>query len=153
MLSWGPTVGVAILGTFCGILASYALGRMSGRCLQRLDSRGRLQSVRRFFERFGRWTLVFGYLIPGVRNVAGLSAGASRVRLGAFAPYAFAGAVVSSVICVTFGYVFGPHAERLVHTLQRNLILALAAAFTVWLIRRRFRQLPPQQRSDPNEAC
>ena len=40
VLSWTPTVAVAILGTFCGILASYGLGRLSGNCIHRFDSRG-----------------------------------------------------------------------------------------------------------------
>ncbi len=153
VLSWAPTVAVAILGTFCGILASYSLGRVSGNCIHRFDSRGRLQMVRRFFEKFGRWTLVFGYLIPGVRNVAGLSAGASRLKLASFAPFAFAGAVISSVICVTFGYIFGPQAEWMFRSIQRNLLLAFIAGLGVWLIRRRFRQVPAQQGNQPGDAC
>ena len=153
VLDWAPTVGVAILGTFCGILASYALGRLSGRCIHRFDSKGRLKTVRRFFERFGRWTFVFGYLVPGVRNLAGLSAGASKLRLGSFAPYAFLGAVFSSVICVTFGYIFGPQAEWVFLSIQRNLVLALIAGLSVWLVRRRFRQLPTQQENNPGDTC
>ncbi len=141
VLSLGPTVGVAILGTFCGILASYSMGRLSGTFLQRVDTKGRLDSVRGFFERFGRWTLVFGYLIPGIRNMAGLSAGASRLRLSCFAPFAFAGAVISSVICVSFGYVFGPQAEWILLSIQRNVLLAVAIVVTFWLVRRRYRSI------------
>ena len=153
VLAWGPTVGVAILGTFCGILASYSLGRLSGKCIHRFDTRGRLHTVRRFFERFGRWTLVFGYLVPGVRNVAGLSAGASKLKLSSFAPYAFAGAVISSVICVSFGYVFGPQAEWMFRSIQRNMLVALITGLSIWLVRRRFRQLPAEQRQEPGDAC
>src|SRR5690348_16836371 len=131
VLSLVPTVVVAILGTFCGIVASYMLGRMSGTLIQRFDSRGRLRMVRRFLERFGRWTLVFGYLIPGLRNVTGLTAGASKLRFAWFAPLALGGAVLSSTVCVTVGYVFGPHAEWLLLAIERNLLLALVAFFTV----------------------
>ena len=148
-----PTFAAAFCGSSCGITVSYALGRISGKCIERWDSRGRLQTVRRFFERFGRWTLVFGYLVPGIRNVAGLSAGASKLRLGSFAPFAFAGAAVSSIICVTFGYVFGPQAEWIFLSIQRNLMIAVAAGLTIWLIRRRYRQLPAKQGADPNGAC
>jgi membrane protein DedA with SNARE-associated domain len=109
--------------------------------------------VRRFFERFGRWTLVFGYLVPGVRNVAGLSAGASKLKLSSFAPYAFAGAVISSVICVSFGYVFGPQAEWMFKSIQRNMLVALITGLSIWLVRRRFRQLPAEQREEPGDAC
>ena len=109
--------------------------------------------VRKFFERFGRWTFVFGYLVPGVRNVAGLSAGASKLKLRSFAPYAFVGAVFSSVICVTFGYIFGPQAEWMFRSIQRNMLLALITGLSIWFILRRFRQLPAEQRNEPGDAC
>src|SRR6516164_8941474 len=67
MLSFGPTLSTAIMGTMCGIMASYALGRVSGTFFCRFGlTEQRLEYVRKFFTRFGRWALVFGYLVPGV---------------------------------------------------------------------------------------
>src|SRR5262245_41268405 len=127
VLGFGPTLAVAIAGTFCGIMASYSLGRLSGSYVQRLKCAHRLDRVRGFFERFGRWTLVFAYLIPGLRNLTGLTAGISRLRVRSFAPYAFAGAILSSVVCVSFGYAFGTQAEWVFAAVQRNLLFTVIA--------------------------
>ena len=139
VLSFGPTVGVAVLGTMCGIMASYGLGRMSGLFLGHLGvSEKRLQFVRKFFARFGRWALVFGYLVPGIRNLTGFTAGASRMGFRNFAPYALVGAVSSSLICVTFGYVFGVQAEWVFASFGRTVLFILAGA-AGFLLFRRFR--------------
>src|SRR5262249_1924858 len=51
-LSFGPTLTAAILGTMCGIMASYALGRMSGSFLGRFAAtEQRLDKVRCFLTR------------------------------------------------------------------------------------------------------
>src|SRR5215831_17816352 len=64
-LSLVPTLLVAILGSIAGITLSYALGRGSGSYLSRIRfAADRLQNARGWFERFGGWTLVFGYFIP-----------------------------------------------------------------------------------------
>src|SRR5436190_3226332 len=126
ILSFGPTLSVAILGTMCGILASYGLGRMSGLFLWRFKKTERsLDYVRNFLSRFGRWALIFGYLVPGIRNLTGFTAGASRMRFRAFAPYAFMGAVSSSSICVSLGYVFGVQAEWVFASVGRVALFAV----------------------------
>jgi membrane protein DedA with SNARE-associated domain len=137
LLSFLPTVAVAALGSMCGIMASYALGRTSGLCFSRFRfTEQRLGQVRRFFERFGGWTFVFGYFVPGLRNLTGFTAGASRLRVRRFAPAALMGAVLSSVVCISFGYVFGPKAAWIFGILQRNLLLVLGAGAGFWLFRR-----------------
>jgi membrane protein DedA with SNARE-associated domain len=69
-LSLVPTLLAAILGSIVGISLSYALGRGSGSYLSRIRfAASRLQKAQGWFERFGGWTLVIGYFIPGIRNL------------------------------------------------------------------------------------
>src|SRR5262245_45491069 len=121
-----PTIGVAILGSICGITASYWLGRGSGARLLKLalDSKQQ-ETVHAWFNRFGAWTLVFGYFIPGVRNVIGFISGSMRLRIGRFAPFAYAGAVISSITCVSAGYLFGMQAASVLGSIQRVALLSL----------------------------
>src|SRR5712691_7027170 len=64
-LSMTPTLIVAVLGSVCGISLSYLLGRGSGSYLAKTRfAADRLENARNWFERFGGWTLVFGYFIP-----------------------------------------------------------------------------------------
>src|SRR5215467_10331225 len=107
-LSLVPTLLAAISGSIVGISLSYGLGRGSGSCVSKVRfAANRLQTARQWFERFGRWTLVFGYFIPGIRNLIGFTSGIMRLKIRYFAPYAYAGAVISSVSCVLAGYFLG----------------------------------------------
>ena len=69
------TLGVAVLGSACGITLSYLLGRAFGaRLLDRYGPRihltpERVDQVHWWFARAGRWALTFGYFLPGVRPI------------------------------------------------------------------------------------
>ncbi len=128
-LSLGPTLAAGILGSICGITLSYALGRGAGSYLSNTRfGASRLETARRWFERFGSWTLVFGYFIPGIRNLIGLVSGLMRLRIRHFAPYAYAGAVISSVTCVLAGYLLGTQAAWVLASLNRVLVVGVIAA-------------------------
>ena len=135
-LSMTPTLIAAILGSICGITISYFLGRSSGSYLSKTRFAGsRLESARKWFERFGGWTLVFGYFVPGIRNLIGFTSGMMRLQVGFFAPYAYAGAIVSSLTCIGLGYFLGSQASWVLTSLGRFALLAIAAA-AIFFIRR-----------------
>jgi len=111
-LSLAPTLAAAVLGSLSGITLSYVLGRGSGSYLskKRFAAR-RLENARLCFERYGGWTLIFGYFIPGIRNLIGFTSGMMRLKVGFFAPYAYSGAIISSLTCVGLGYFLGSQAS------------------------------------------
>lgn len=128
-LSLGPTLLAAVLGSVVGITLSYALGRGSGSYISKVRfAANRLETARRWFERFGAWTLVFGYFIPGIRNLIGFTSEMMRLRLRYFAPYAYAGAILSSVTCVCAGYFLGSQAGWVLASVSRFALIAAAAA-------------------------
>ncbi len=136
-----PTMGVAILGSIVGITLSYALGRGSGSYLARIPfAANRLESARSWFERYGRWTLVFGFFIPGIRNLIGFTSGMMRLKIRHFAPYAYAGAVVSSVTCIAAGYFLGTQAMWILGSMNRMLFIAIVIA-TLFFLRPHILQL------------
>lgn len=115
VLGFIPTVVVAVLGSAFGLTMSYFLGRTSGGFLIRryghwlsIDEE-KIERVQHWFHNLGRWMLVVGPFVPGVRNLMGYVAGASRLRLHVFARFAYVGALISSVSFVTFGYAVGRH--------------------------------------------
>ena len=144
-LSLLPTLAAAVLGSVAGITLSYALGRGSGSWISRVRfAANRLENARRWFERFGGWTLVFGYFIPGIRNLIGFTSGMMRLKLRYFAPYAYAGAVVSSVTCVLAGYFLGEQAGWALASTSR-LALVAAAGASLFLIHRTIRKGEPER--------
>lgn len=112
-LSPAPALGAAFLGSCCGISLSYLLGTTLGASLigkygwlVHVD-RNRLATVHAWFERIGKWLLLVGYFIPGVRHLTAFCAGISKLRPAEFALFAFSGALFWSVSFVVVGYVVG----------------------------------------------
>src|SRR5262249_24919088 len=131
VLGFVPTVAVAALGSAGGLTMSYVLGRTSSGFLIRryghwfsIDDE-KVRRTQQWFHNLGRWVLVVGPFVPGVRNLMGYIAGASKLRLQVFARFAYAGALISSVTFVTFGYAVGQH---LPSGYSRVALVAVAAA-------------------------
>jgi membrane protein DedA with SNARE-associated domain len=143
VLSMTPTLIAAVLGSICGITISYLLGRGSGSWLAKTRfGAGRLESARGWFERFGGWTLVFGYFIPGIRNLIGFTSGMMCLKPRFFAAYAYAGAIISSVTCVGLGYFLGSQASWALASAGRLALLAITVS-AIFLIRRTIRNGSP----------
>jgi membrane protein DedA with SNARE-associated domain len=154
-----PTCAVGFLGSACGITISYVLGRVVG---LRLDGRlGRilhldpnvLERVHRWFARGGKWVLLVGYFIPGVRHLTAIVAGSSKLEVPAFALFAYSGALLWSLTFISIGYRFGGEWKRVAHAISdhRLLVLGVAAiALVVWFAfhvrarRNRGRSAPPE---------
>jgi membrane protein DedA with SNARE-associated domain len=112
-----PTLAVAGCGSAAGLTLSYVLGRTSGVFFIRRYGRWlsiddqKVQRVQHWFQNLGRWVLVVGPFLPGVRNLMGYVAGASNLGIRVFVRFAYAGALLSSATFVMFGYFVGKHTD------------------------------------------
>jgi membrane protein DedA with SNARE-associated domain len=110
-----PTLAIAAIGSAGGLTVSYVLGRTSGNFMVKRYGRWlsiddeKILRVQHWFQNLGRWVLVVGPFIPGVRNLMGYVAGASKLRMHVFMRFAYSGALISSASFVTFGYYAGRH--------------------------------------------
>ena len=147
-LTFLPTLATAFLGSSCGITVSYACGRGLGLHLMRKVGPllrlkpEHLSQVQTWFARWGKYTLIIGYFVPGVRHVTAFVAGSSKLPLPVFALFAFSGALVWTSSFIGLGYLFGEEWAHLSDTLHRPLIMlaalvSLALALYVLLWRRR----------------
>src|SRR5262245_35325046 len=131
-----PTLVIAAIGSACGLTVSYLLGRSSSDFVVRKYGRWlciddqKIQRAQQWFQNLGRWVLVVGPFIPGVRNLMGYIAGAARLRLPVFMRFAYLGALISSSTFVTFGYLVGPHVNWNYSRIPL-IAVAVAVAFTV----------------------
>jgi membrane protein DedA with SNARE-associated domain len=143
-LALGPTLAAAFLGSGCGITLSYGLGRLLGvHAVRRLGPvlhlrQEHLAKTQQWFEDWGKYVLIIGYFVPGVRHFTGIVAGASKLSPVVFARFAYAGALVWSSSFITLGYVVGEQWKRLYQQLEPVLlvgatmvILGLAVTFLV----------------------
>jgi membrane protein DedA with SNARE-associated domain len=108
-----PTLLAAYAGSMCGITLSYLIGRTAGAYLIHRYGRWigiteeKYSKVHRWFERFGKWLLFFGYFIAGVRHLTGYAAGTTELDYRLFAAFAYTGAIVWASSFLTIGYFFG----------------------------------------------
>ena len=131
-LGFATTWIAAALGSMCGISLSYTLGRTVGTSLVVRYGRwvritdAHLRRVEQWMEHGGRWTLMFGYFVPGIRHLTAIVAGSSGLPPRIFMTFAYAGAAVWSLTFVTLGWYVGDRWEAVLHTLHHHLAIATA---------------------------
>jgi membrane protein DedA with SNARE-associated domain len=132
-----PTFAAGFLGSICGITVSYAIGRLLGLyVVARLGhflhiKPAQLDQVRAWYERKGKYGLVIGYFIPGIRHLAAYVAGSSRLPLSVFATYAYFGGLLWSGTFISIGYGLGDEWQQMSASIHRYLLLGAAIAASV----------------------
>ncbi|MDD2336269.1 MAG: DedA family protein [Geobacteraceae bacterium] len=146
----------ATLGSVCGISLSYAIGRSFGLYLVERFGRyigitpERLGKAHDWFSRYGKWTLLPGFFIPGIRHLIAYLAGTSRLKYSTFSLFAYAGGFLWTTTFVLLGYYMGKDWHRISEMLHHHLRLGssiVALAILVWFLvrwlQRKFLTKPP----------
>jgi membrane protein DedA with SNARE-associated domain len=143
----GSTIAVGVAGSLCGITVSYVLGRTGAiYALERFEPLRRwvsrhLPQVERWYRRYGKWTLSFGYFIAGVRHFTALAAGMSKLKVRTFMLYAYPGGLVWVVCFVAIGYYLGAEWGKLAARFNRGALIVAgiiaAIAIAGWYLRRK----------------
>lgn len=108
-----PTLAAAFLGSACGVTVSYGLGWTIGNSLVQTYGHivhltpEKVAQVHNWFARVGRWGLLFGYFLPGVRHLTAFVAGTSKLERSVFALFTYTGSFIWSVTFISIGYFLG----------------------------------------------
>lgn len=146
-LSIPATIFSAMAGSLCGITTSYFLGRLTGDHI--LSKYGkwvgltppRRKKVHDWFVKFGKWALLLGYFVPGVRHFTGFTAGSTKLEMKYFAMYAYSGAIIWVSIFLSIGYFSGHYLpiiyeEREIDTITLiGIVAAIIVAFYLFKLR------------------
>jgi membrane protein DedA with SNARE-associated domain len=112
-IEWLPTLIAVYAGGMCGITISYILGRSCGHYIIHKYGKWvgltsiKFEKAQRWFVRYGKWTLFFGYFIPGVRHFTGIIAGSMNLSYKQFAVIAYLGEFVWASVFIIVGYFLG----------------------------------------------
>jgi membrane protein DedA with SNARE-associated domain len=141
----------ATLGSLLGAWILYLAGALlsEDRMERFLAGFGRFLGLKRddidkansWFERHGSAVIFFGRLVPIVRSLVSIPAGADRMNPWTFSLFTFLGSLVWNSIWITIGWRLGDRwkeAERWSELVEVVLLVALAAA-VAWLLARRIR--------------
>lgn len=102
----------AYAGSVVGVTASYLLGLYLGKNI--LSHFGKyigithqkLEKAHAWYERVGKWSLLIGYYIPGIRHIFGFFAGSAYLSYWQFALYAYTGGLIWTATFISIGYFF-----------------------------------------------
>lgn len=142
-LKFAPALAAAFAGSVCGITVSFILGRTAGAWFLHHYGRwlrveaAQIRRVHNWFERFGGWSLTFGYYVAGVRHLTAVLAGMAEFEPPRFAAYAYLGALLWTTTFIGLGIYLGERwheASRLYRHLPRIALAVVLAAGAVYLI-------------------
>lgn len=141
-----PTVTAAFLGSACGITVSFGLGRTVGLYLLRKYGHrvhfrvDEVDRVEQWFDRIGKWGLMLGYFVPGIRHVIAIVAGSAKLRLPVFATFAYTGGFIWSVTFIAIGYFLGEEWAWVSVKIHRPLaigsVLLVLLLLLYWVVQR-----------------
>lgn len=139
-------VVTSTLGAYLGALLLYWLGAKLGlersiRWLSKLPlvDREDFEQATAWFRRHGRSSIFFGRLLPGIRSLISLPAGAAAMPVGTFSLFTLAGSGLWNGALIGLGYLLGTQyqlIEKYSHFLNNAVYAALAVAVVLLIIRR-----------------
>ncbi|GGM45229.1 DedA family protein [Microbacterium saperdae] len=151
------------LASWIGALLLYALGRAIGMeravrflAATRLVSRSDLDRGAHWFARRGGWTVLVGRMVPGVRSLISIPAGASRMGLVRFSVYTIIGSGLWNAMLIGVGAALGTQHEKLeryLGYLDYVVYTAIAVALVVLVIRRILEARAPRSLSARADAA
>ncbi|HEX2771635.1 MAG TPA: DedA family protein, partial [Micromonosporaceae bacterium] len=136
----------ATVGSVVGALFLYGLGRAIGedrlkRWLDRvpLVDLDDLERADRWFDRYGKWAVLIGRIVPVVRSLVSIPAGANRMPLGQFVGLTALGSGVWNALFVGLGYALGSQWQQIdqySNWVNIGLYAAFAVLFGTWMVKR-----------------
>jgi membrane protein DedA with SNARE-associated domain len=138
---------VIITGTAAGITGSYFLGILSLRYVSHKYSNkislnaDHMQKIKLFYGKYGRFALLIGYFIPGLRHLSAIFAGINNMPYRQFAIFAYAGAILWTTTFFALGYWLGHNWHYVTHFSHRifvpAIILVTLAFFLILYLRKK----------------
>lgn len=145
-LNLGWLIFWSTLASWLGALLLYWLGAAIGMeravrmlAATRLVSRSDLERGSDWFVRSGRWTVLVGRMVPGVRSLISIPAGAARMNLVTFSVYTIIGSGLWNALLLGVGAALGTQHEQLeqyLGYLDYAVYSAIAIALVVLVVRR-----------------
>ena len=159
-MSLAAVLVAATVGAVVGSWVLYWIGARLGRerstaMLSRLPlvDREDVGGAFDWFDRHGPWAVLFGRLVPGIRSLVSLPAGASTMSLTRFTVLTTIGSLAWNAVLVGAGYALGTQwrtVERYAGVVDKVVYAAVAASlvlFVVRQVRKRRRQAAAAERT------
>lgn len=144
-LGLGTLIVVCWLGSFAGDVIRFWIGRRFGTSwLERFPRIERtVQTAARLTDRHYVWMILLHRFPHGIRSVAGIAYGMSRLPWSTFLALNFVAAGLWSCTIVSAGYAFGQFSEKSISDASSGLGIVMLLAFlgVSWFLGRKLDQI------------
>lgn len=139
-MSFFPAYITTLLGSICGFMTCYAIGRKWGRSWfrgkrGRIFSREHLVRVEKWFARYGDWVLVFNRFLSGFRAVVSFFAGTARMNAGRVFLFAFISCLLWNGILMGLGFYLGQNWAVFLKGYQRFIFILIILFLAGWWVK------------------
>ncbi|MBY6087284.1 DedA family protein [Priestia flexa] len=113
VLNYGPAVLFSFCGALLGMIVSYTIGRKAGRpFINRYGKwiglkEKRMKKVESWMMKYGPYSIILAYFIPGVRHLVCYFSGIGKMKLQTYITFAAIGAFLWCFVFITFGKLVG----------------------------------------------
>jgi membrane protein DedA with SNARE-associated domain len=141
-------IGVIVAGTVGSVLGAvllYYVGRWTGgdRLRRWCDAHGRwvglsradLDKSDKWFRERGSWTVLFGRVIPGVRSLISIPAGAASMDLRVFLFFTTLGSLLWTAALASAGRLLGRRYEQVEHVIGPISTAVVVGIVVIWIVR------------------
>ena len=145
-LSFPLVIATSTLGGYLGAVLLYLLGYKLGlersiRWLAKLPlvEREDFEKASSWFQRHGKSAVFFGRLLPGIRSLISLPAGANHMNFGVFTVFTILGSAIWNALLITLGALLGTQyelVEKYSHVLNYVVYAAIALVIVLLVVRR-----------------
>jgi membrane protein DedA with SNARE-associated domain len=132
-----PTIIVCFIGSMTGMSISFIIGRKLGspflikyKRFTRMTPK-RMKRMEKWFNRFGKFAVVFGYFLPGIRHFSAYSAGITNWTYRSFVSYAVIGAAIWSLTFITLGMWLHEYWQLIVSSIHNFGIIGTVIVISI----------------------
>jgi membrane protein DedA with SNARE-associated domain len=138
-LKYFPTLITAFCGSISGMSVSYFVAYKLEHYLKRKKKAfvEKIAGLSSWFQKYGKFAIIIGYFIPGIRYITAYFAGMSEIRYRHFITYAAIGAAVWTTTFITLGLYLGKQWKKYSHIIYHDskyIILIIAVAVILFVI-------------------
>ena len=152
-LSFIPVFIWATVGSVVGAYALYGIGAWLGADRLRaiadwmwLVKASDVDKSLAWFDKYGKPSILFGRLIPGIRSLISIPAGLDRMNLLTFGLWTTLGSAVWNFILIFLGYKLGENWETVTEYMDQYskvvyvILILILLGFLIFFIRRAIRE-------------
>lgn len=150
----------ATAGSVVGAYLLYGLGAVIGASrLRRIADWMWLVEVEdvdkslHWFDKYGKLSILFGRLIPGVRSLISIPAGIDRMNVLSFGLFTLLGSAVWNALLIYLGFILGENWSQVADVIGQfsTVIKIVIAALVIWVIIKLIRRQKKRQKQSHSQ--